>query len=211
MIPSLWLVTPEGVDEASIERVCEAAVTVCPRDVLVMARAKGEVSERRRVGHAVARACLGRSLPFSINGDEELFLETSATWFHAPGSVLADGLRDRLEGRSGRPVYLSRVAHHDEDVRAAVRAGLDAAVVSPIFEVPGKCPPRGTSALEDARRLSPTLPLVALGGIDSARAASCILAGADAVAVMRAAFLAARPEEVLRELHFATRARSSKC
>jgi thiamine monophosphate synthase len=190
------------VDEASIERVCEAAAAVCPHDVLVMARAKGEDAERRRVGHAVARACRRRSLPFSINGDEALFLETSATWFHAPGSVLAAGLRGRLEGRSGRKVYLSRVAHDHEDVLEAVRTGLDAAVVSPIFEVPEKGPPR---------RLAPALGLVALGGIDPPRAASCLLAGADAVAVMRAAFVASRPEDVLRELHFATRARSSKC
>jgi thiamine monophosphate synthase len=199
------------VDEASIERVCEAAAAVCPHDVLVMARAKGEDAERRRVGHAVARACRRRSLPFSINGDEALFLETSATWFHAPGSVLAAGLRGRLEGRSGRKVYLSRVAHDHEDVLEAVRTGLDAAVVSPIFEVPEKGPPRGIGALEDARRLAPALGLVALGGIDPPRAASCLLAGADAVAVMRAAFVASRPEDVLRELHFATRARSSKC
>lgn len=211
MIPRIWLVTPEGVDEATVARVCEAAASVCPDDVLVMARAKTGPSERRRVARAVANACERAGLLFSVNGDVDLAAETSAPWFHAPGTMPAEGLRGQVERRVGRSVYLSRVAHDDDDVPAAVDAALDAIVVSPIFEVPGKGAPRGTAALADARRRAPSLGLVALGGVEASRVASCMLAGADAVAVMRAVFAAERPEAVLRELHFATRVRPSKC
>lgn len=211
MIPRLWLVTPEGVDEATVARVCEAAASVCPDEVLVMARAKSGPSELRRVGRAVANACERLGLPFSINGDVDLARETSAPWFHAPGSMGADGLRRRLEPPVGKSVYLSRVAHDAVDVLAAVDASLDAVLVSPIFEVPGKGAPRGTAAIEDARKLAPSLGLVALGGVDAARAASCMQAGADAIAVMRSVFTAERPEATLRELHFASRVGPSKC
>ena len=211
MIPRLWLVTPEGIDEATIARVCDVAASECPHDVLLMARAKAGPSERRRVALAVAKACTRAGLLFSVNGDVELAAETSAPWFHAPGSLSAEGLRGRVEAVVGKSVYLSRVAHDHDDVVSAAEASLDAVMVSPIFEVPGKGAPRGTSALADARRLAPSLGLVALGGVDASRAASCLQAGADAVAVMRAVFAAEHPGAVLRELHFATRVRPSKC
>jgi thiamine-phosphate pyrophosphorylase len=211
VIPRLWLVTPEGIDEPSLGRLCAAAASVCPQDVLVMARAKGEPSERRRVVLAVAKACTRVGLLFSVNGDVELAAETSASWFHAPGSLPAEGLRERVEAVVGKSVYLSRVAHDASDVRAAASASLDAVMVSPIFEVPGKGAPRGLVALAEARELAPTLGLVALGGVDASRGDSCMRAGANAVAVMRAVFAAEHPEVVLRELHFATRVGPSKC
>jgi thiamine-phosphate pyrophosphorylase len=56
--------------------------------------------------------------------------------------------------------------------------------LGPIFATPGKGPPLGTAALA----CRPRARLVAVGGIDTPeRAAACLAAGADAIAVIRAA------------------------
>ena len=57
--------------------------------------------------------------------------------------------------------------------------------LGPIWETPGKGPPLGTGDLAFARRAR----LIAVGGIDTpARAAEAIAAGADGVAMIRAAW-----------------------
>jgi len=61
--------------------------------------------------------------------------------------------------------------------------------LGPIWSVPQKGPPLGTSVLAVRRELPRRTQLVAVGGIDSAeRAYQAAAAGADAVAILRAAW-----------------------
>jgi thiamine-phosphate pyrophosphorylase len=80
----------------------------------------------------------------------------------------------------------------------AVDDGVDYATWSPIFAPASKAddrPPLGLAALAGHHT-----PVLALGGIDAARAAACVAAGARGVAVLGAVFGAARPDVALRDL-----------
>ena len=90
----------------------------------------------------------------------------------------------------GSPTWISVACHSVDDVIRAADDGADAALLSPIFASPGKGEPIGTAAIERARealaKRGLALDLVALGGVDAARARACLSAGADAVAAIRA-------------------------
>jgi len=76
--------------------------------------------------------------------------------------------------------------HSAEAAAAAAREGADLVQLGPIWATPGKGEPLGPGAL--GVRLG-SARLVAVGGIDSPeRARAAIAAGADAVAVIRAAW-----------------------
>ncbi|MCL2649369.1 MAG: thiamine phosphate synthase [Phycisphaerales bacterium] len=81
--------------------------------------------------------------------------------------------------------------HNEEQVRAAVEAGADYIAIGPVFATGTKANPDPVVGLEGVRRAralirQPHLPLVAIGGISPANAASVIDAGADSVAVISA-------------------------
>src|SRR5262249_14197089 len=105
----------------------------------------------------------------------------------------------------GRLAFVSTVAHASEDVARAETSGATAALVSPIFDTPGKGAPRGTRFITDARSHARTLRLYALGGVDPGNASSCVSAGADGVAVIRAVWQARDPGAAARALVDAVR------
>lgn len=85
------------------------------------------------------------------------------------------------------PRALVSVACHDaSDLAKAQADGADLALFSPVFDSPGKGPPRGLGALTDAARLHPRLAVIALGGVTLERAPACLAAGAAGVASIRA-------------------------
>jgi len=124
-----------------------------------------------------------------VNRRFELARRVRADGVHAPAAEL-DRARD-FDLRSA-PV------HTDDDLQHATIA--TCLVVSPIFEVPGKGPPRGVAAIRAARALEPNKIIVALGGIDARNARAARDAGADGVAVMRALLDAKDPAEVAQRL-----------
>lgn len=91
----------------------------------------------------------------------------------------------------GASAFVSVACHSLDDVLAAGRAGANAAVLSPIFASPGKGAPLGPGALREARCALDAaglagVALLALGGVDAARASACFDAGAAGVAAIRA-------------------------
>lgn len=131
-----------------------------------------------------------------VNRDLDLAAAIGADGVHF-GS---DPLDPRARAVLGAGAWLTVAAHTDGDVLAAVAAGADAALVSPIFASPGKGTPRGTEALARARRLAPNLSLYALGGIDVANAEACHSAGATGIAVIRSLLGASDPAAIARAL-----------
>jgi thiamine-phosphate pyrophosphorylase len=106
------------------------------------------------------------------------------------------------EGASPRAI-VSMPAHSDNDVEHARKNEIDWVFVSPIFATPNKGEPRGLSAIANAAKITADqspLKIIALGGIDASNARSCIDAGADGVAVIRAILDAPDPQAASRAL-----------
>ena len=106
-------------------------------------------------------------------------------------AVGADGVQIGARGvppRAVRPWYrgwMGVSCHSAEELAAAVSAGADHVVLSPVHGVPQKGEALGLDGF--AALAAPLLlPVVALGGIDASNAAAVRAAGADGVAVIRA-------------------------
>jgi thiamine-phosphate pyrophosphorylase len=109
----------------------------------------------------------------------------------------------------GRLVGVS--AHAPAELTAAARAGADYAHLAPIFAPFSKAPERralGLAALTAARGAG--LAVLAQGGIDAARAADAVRAGAAGVAVTGAVLGARDPAAAARALRVALDAASAQ-
>jgi len=82
--------------------------------------------------------------------------------------------------------WIGRSCHDAEGLRAAVVAGADGATLSPLFASPGKGTPIGVERFAELVALVPSLPVIALGGIDATNAGRALAAGARGVAALRA-------------------------
>jgi thiamine-phosphate pyrophosphorylase len=101
------------------------------------------------------------------------------------------------------PLSVGRSCHSVDELRATLTNGADYASLSPIWSSPSKPgygPALGSSGLAAACAAVPELPVVALGGIATGRAAACRVAGALAVAVMGQVMRADDPAGCVRAL-----------
>ena len=132
-----------------------------------------------------------------VNDRADVAAAAGADGVHLPerGLAIADA---RL---LGLPIGCSR--HSTEGALAAVRDGADLVQLGPIWATPSKAgmgDPLGLAALAALARRLP-VPLVAVGGIDSPeRARAARQAGADAIAVVRAAWTSADPAATIAAL-----------
>jgi thiamine-phosphate pyrophosphorylase len=101
---------------------------------------------------------------------------------HLPGGADPAAVRARFRGR------LSQSCHSVEQVRAALAAGVDLALLSPIWAPGSKAgdvrPTLGPAVFETLRGL----PALALGGVDASRVPQAAAAGAFGVAAIGAFF-----------------------
>ena len=96
------------------------------------------------------------------------------------------------------PPVVGRSCHDPRALARAAAEGCTYATLSPIFpsaSKPGYGPALGPGALRGA-----PMPVYALGGVDAARAADCVAAGAYGVAVMGAVMRAEDPAAVVAGL-----------
>jgi thiamine-phosphate pyrophosphorylase len=118
----------------------------------------------------------------------------------APGHLPA-AARERLR--------IGRSTHTLDEVRAAAQEPVDYVAFGPVFGTASKdspYTPRGLALLADAARLAAPRPLVAIGGIDAARAPELGAAGAAGAAVISAVADADDPVAATRALVAALRA-----
>lgn len=149
------------------------------RDPRLSGRALADLAVRLR---AVTRS-LGVAL--LINDRLDLALALAAEGVHlGRRSVTIADARALL----GPSAWISVACHSVDDVIRAAAEGAGAVTLSPIFASPGKGTPLGLAALESARAALGARPiaLYALGGVDLETAPSCLEAGADGVAAIRA-------------------------
>jgi thiamine-phosphate pyrophosphorylase len=125
-------------------------------------------------------------------------------------ALSADGVhltRKSLPPREARELLtpgklIGMSCHCMADVREATEAGVDFAVLGPIFETPSKAPygsPLTTAVLQDARAAT-SLPILAIGGIKKAQVRDVMGAGADGVAVISAIMSAPDPAAATSQL-----------
>jgi thiamine-phosphate diphosphorylase len=157
----------------------------------VQLRAKGATTgERIDLGRVLGRVCLDHGAGFWLNDDTKAALELGelVTGVHlgqADLRLLDAGGRQRLV-RGGCGLGIS--THDLQQVEAALAFDPDYLGFGPVFPTSSKKDPDPTVGLQGlaAACSISSVPVVAIGGIDLQRAASCLPAGASAVAVISA-------------------------
>ena len=180
-LPPLWLMT----DAARLPDPI-AALDRLPRGAgIILRHYEGglEAPERRALAHELAARCRARGLALLVAGSGRLAAEVGADGLHLPEWLL---MRGGIAGRwrRRRPDWLITASCHREAMlRAAARAGADAALVAPVFATASHPEVRPLGPLRLARmvRASP-LPVFALGGIDAAAARRIGMSGAAGIA-----------------------------
>jgi len=152
---------------------------------------------------AAARAAAGRErrVRILVNRRVDVALAAEADGVHLGFDAMAAAQARALLG-AGRLVGVS--AHAAAELAAAAAEGADYAHLAPIFAPFSKAPERpalGLAALAASRDAG--LPVLAQGGIDAARAADAVRAGAAGVAVTGAVLGAADPGAAARALRAA--------
>lgn len=125
--------------------------------------------------------------PVWVNDRADVALAARADGVHLPESGLTI---EQARAVVGDALAIGCSRHTADDVLAAAERGASLVQFGPVWSVPGKGEPIGADVFTDVRtKLPPDVRLVAVGGIDGpARARHVALAGADAVAVIRAAW-----------------------
>ena len=192
-LPSrLLIVTDRHQAAAPLAEIVDAAVRAGARWIWLRDR---DLPPPERRALAVALLAITRlaNARLAIGADVELAADLGADGVHlasdaSPGAIAA------ARARLGDAALIGISAHGDADVVAAQAAGADYATLSPIFATaskPGYGPELGLAALTRAARRG--LPLLALGGVTTARARDCVEAGATGIAVMGEIMRAAGP------------------
>lgn len=144
---------------------------------------------------------IGASVKLIMNDRADLCLAADFDGVHVGQDDLSP---DSVRRIIGPDLGLGVSTHNPDQLREADRTGADYLAIGPVFSTASKERPDPVVGLEGVRRarqLTPK-PLVAIGGITRANAASVIEAGADSVAVISDLLRAPRKsaEEFLRLL-----------
>jgi thiamine-phosphate pyrophosphorylase len=138
-------------------------------------------------------------VPIWVNDRVDVALAADIAGVHLPEHGLSIDDARAVAGIAGRPLSIGVSRHTVESALRATTA--DVIQLGPIYETPGKGPRLGPAALAVRAQLPDTTRLVAVGGIDTPeRAREAIAAGADAIAVIRAAWTAPDPAAAIGAL-----------
>ncbi len=153
--------------------------------------------ERAALAAALRDVTASSGAGLVVASDVELALSSGADGVHLAAGDPWPG--DDTRGRIG----VGRSCHTIEDLVRAERHHAAWATFSPVFvsaSKPGYGPALGLAGLSAGCRAAPSLPVLALGGVDLDTAGRCVAAGATGVAVMGAVMRAADPGAVVRTL-----------
>lgn len=189
--PALYLITDRAASELPLPQALAAALSqVAPARVVVQLREKDlGARELFALGRAVLEVCRARGVSLLVNDRLDVAMALGADGVHLGGGSMS--AQDASRVWPGARVGVS--AHSVEELRERA-PGADFATWGPVFPTPSKArygPPVGTARLGEA--LAVGVPLVALGGVDQARAAGLRGAGFAGIACIRAVFSAQDP------------------
>lgn len=195
-LPKLLAITDLTRVPASelLERARALSAGAAPGTVAVLLRDHGtSVRERLRLGRALRELtrAAGQELWVADRLDLAWILQADAAHL-GEASVTALHARQLLGGS----VRVSRSWH--DIVPADELSGVDALLVSPIFEARKGRPALGVAALAEVARglatAGSSARVYALGGVSASNAAACLAAGACGVAAIAAAWADDAPE-----------------
>jgi thiamine-phosphate pyrophosphorylase len=148
-------------------------------------------SRLMETGRAMAAACRKGGALFIVNDRPDIALALGADGVHVGGTDASPAEARRMLP-AGAVVGVS-VGDPGEAV-AAEAAGADYVAIGPVFATPVKAglAPVGLGMVTRVRQ-AVSIPVVAIGGIGAANAASVVAAGADSIAVITAVFGAKDP------------------
>ncbi|SFJ22654.1 thiamine-phosphate pyrophosphorylase [Paenibacillus sp. UNC496MF] len=152
------------------------------------------------LGKRLQAVCRARGVPFIVNDDAGLAAALGADGIHVGQD---DEPASSIRARLGAGMIVGVSAHTADEARRALADGADYLGIGPVFPTgskPDAKAPQGTRLLEELRAAGIAAPLVGIGGITPANAASVLAAGADGVSVISAIALAPSPSEAARRL-----------
>lgn len=152
----------------------------------------------RALAADLARLCRRAGATFLVNDRIDVALAVDADGVQLPGVSFRVAEARQLLG----PGKLIGVSTHDPtEVTAAAQSGASFAVFGPIYATPSKAAYGEPQGIERLRQIcaTTTLPIVAIGGIDAARAAEVGRAGAAGIAVVSAILSASSARDAARE------------
>jgi thiamine-phosphate pyrophosphorylase len=206
--PRVWLVTDPAFADETILACVDRAARALPRGafgVQLRDKTSRHPASLRELGLALRVVTSRHGAWLAVNGRPLLARDVGADGVHLGGGA---GTVAEARAAVGRRTWVSVAAHTDAEAVAAVEAGADAVLVSPVF--PTRPPsalaaaktPRGPEAIRSARAaIGARGAIYALGGVVPERVLACADAGADGVAVLRALLANERPEKVARAIH----------
>jgi len=152
-----------------------------------------------RLAADLAAMCADGGVGFVINDRIDLALLVDASEVHLGQDDLPIEAARRIAPR----LLVGRSTHDHEQVRVARAEGADRIAFGPVFPTRSKSDPDpvvGVEALAQAIELAQGTPVVAIGGIDVARARELRSLALSEVAVISAICAADDPERATREL-----------
>jgi thiamine-phosphate pyrophosphorylase len=184
-ITGLYAVTPDVADTALLVRKVTAALDG-GASVVQYRNKRADAPARFDQARVLARLCRMRGIPFIVNDDAEIAADVDADGVHVGED---DPAIAAARERVGSERLIGVSCYGDfERARTAVAAGADYVAFGSFFASTTKPGARVArpELLERARALG--VPVVAIGGIDSANLRVVIDAGADAAAIVSALF-----------------------
>jgi thiamine-phosphate pyrophosphorylase len=198
-LPVVHLITDRRLARDLAARADAALAGLAPGTAALHLREKDLAGrELLALAHALGAVCRRRGQLLVVNDRIDVALAAGAGGVHLPSAGIPPADARRLVGAAS---LVGVSCHSADDVARAQAGGADFAFLSPIHDTPSKRaygPPLGIAALREAAVLG--LPLVALGGIDAARAAEARAAGARGVAAIRAWLEGPDPARAVRRL-----------
>lgn len=131
------------------------------------------------------KLCQQYDVPFIVNDDVDLAIKLKADGVH----IGQDDMHISIAREKIGDILLGISVHSDAELQVALQYGADYVGIGPIFATRSKQDanePSGTVFLQQVRSQHPELPIVAIGGIDTANAHTVFEAGSDGVAVISA-------------------------
>jgi thiamine-phosphate pyrophosphorylase len=193
-VAGVHAVTPDLTDTRDLVARVEAAIRGGATAVQYRNKT-ADAALRDAQARALAGACAGRAL-YIVNDDAALAARVGADGVHLGEDDGAIGAARRV--LAGDAIVGVSCYGELARARAAVAQGADYVAFGSVFASSVKPGARraDVALLGDARALG--VPVVAIGGITAANAASLAAAGADAVAVISDVFAHATPDDVER-------------
>jgi thiamine-phosphate pyrophosphorylase len=198
-LPVVHLITDRRIVPDLAARARAALAGISPGRVAIHLREK-DLGGRDLLALArqLAPVCRDRRQILLVNDRLDVALAAGADGVHLPaaGIPVADA-----RAALGAAALVGVSCHSAADVVRARDGGASYATFGPIYDTPSKRAygaPLGVEALRAAARLG--LPLVALGGVDAARAPELLAAGASGVAAIRAWLEGGDPSGLVRAL-----------